>query len=604
MFPLSKKQNDVLTAKGFLLIIGGPGSGKTTVSIIKADKLITETLKPSQKILFLSFSRAAVSRVVEAIEENKILMKESKRRIDIDTYHSFFWRIIKTHGYLVGLPRKVTLLTPQEEAIALSSIRSKFPRPTKITAEQFSAKEKLETDELKRLAFKEGRVCFGMFAELTSNILLGSKKIRELTANLFPYIILDEFQDTSDDQWEVIKALGMESTMIALADPEQRIFDFLPTDPERLNHFKKAFTVSEFDFTDDNYRSSGTDITLFGNHVLTGNFKSEPYKGVTITKFKSNPVQAFFSLKLNVIQAIKRLIETKKQGWSLAILVPTKKLMQDISDDFRIKTHQFPIITHSAAIDMDAAILAAEIIAFLMQPIFTSEDEHTFINLLCNYFQGKGGGSPSASDLKESENILSRFENAVECLKNGKAIPKKSIYHQIHEGYVKARQYKFVGDPAKDWLAIRDILQNSNCPRLQQAAYDARNVRLLERGTALRDALAQDWRDNSNYTHALSIVRQAFVQEHFSTANKVEKGVIIMNMHKAKGKQFDEVIIFEGWPIISRGVIMNNPSRIVRRNIAGEGFIAAKQNFRVSITRAKTQVTILTPEDNSCILLP
>lgn len=603
MIDLTPAQKDVLTTEGHQLVVGGPGSGKTTVSILKAAKIACEKLRPGQRILFLSFARATVSRVFEAIDEEQSVTKEEKKRIEVDTYHSFFWRILKAHGYLVGFPRRMTILTPPNEAIALSLIRSGFKAPSKLSDEARAQKAALEVAERMRLATEEGKICFDLFAERVAILLHGSAKVRELVSTMYPFIILDEFQDTSTEQWRTVEAIGKSSTLIALADPEQRIFDFIGADPERLNHFKGAFKPSEHDLAGDNHRSKGTDIAIFGNHLLTGKFRDEPYHGVEYERFASNPNQAYASLVAQVLQARKRLISLDRRDWSLAILVPTKRMTRLVSDNLRAPFSKVPPITHTAAVDMEGPILAAEVIAFLLQQRSHSGCFDEFVNVLCSFFDGRGGGAPTKGNLADAARFRTALEKWNGCLAKGKAPPGNNVLQATFAVHQAAMAIALTGQPDVDWTAIRAVLEAGACTRLADVAQEARNVRLLERGTQLRQSLSQDGRDNGVYKNALAVTRQAFVQEHFATAHKPESGIVVMNMHKAKGKQFDEVIIFEGWPKRVKGEIVGNPDRIVRGNVNSGSMTQARQNFRVSVTRAKIRTTIMSPNDDVCVLL-
>lgn len=357
MVDLTPKQQIVLATAGHQLVTGGPGSGKTTVSILKAAKIAREMLKPGQRVLFLSFARATVSRVLEAIDEEKDVSSDERSRIEVDTYHSFFWRLLKTHGYLVGLPRRISILTPPGEAIALAAIRREYGPDKKLDEAQLAEKRAREKAERDRLAFAEGKVCFDLFADLVARLLEGSAKLRAMTAIAWPCIIFDEFQDTSADQWRVVKALGDRCTLIALADPEQRIFEFIGADPARLDHFKAAFAPTFTELGSDNHRSKGTDILLFGNELLTAKFSKAEYSGISFCLFPSNRNQAYAALVTQVLQARARLIATGRRDWSLAILVPTKRKMRLVSDILRDPFGNVPTISHAASIDMEGPIL-------------------------------------------------------------------------------------------------------------------------------------------------------------------------------------------------------------------------------------------------------
>jgi len=251
----------------------------------------------------------------------------------------------------------------------------------------------------------------------------------------------------------------------------------------------------------------------------------------------------------------------------------------------------------------EGPILAAEFLAFLLEQRDGVSAQAEAVALVCAFFRGKDGDTPTKGNAVEADRIDSAYERCAEKEAAGQAPPKNSLYHAIRATLAGARAVALTGDPDEDWLAVRRVLEASACPRMREIASELRNVRLLERGTQLRQALSADWRAGGAYSNALAITRQAFVHEHFAAANRPERGVIVMNMHKAKGKQFDEVIIFEGWPIFNGNQIAVNLDRIVRTNERSADMGQARQNFRVSVTRAKIRTTILTPHRDPCVLL-
>jgi len=108
---LNDKQKEVVNSDDeSILVTGVPGSGKTAVAIIKAQKFIEKhTLKDYQKVLFLTFSRAAVFQL---LSRSRYI---DQYKIEIETYHAFFLRLIQQFGKYAGFcPGKIFLMNSGE----------------------------------------------------------------------------------------------------------------------------------------------------------------------------------------------------------------------------------------------------------------------------------------------------------------------------------------------------------------------------------------------------------------------------------------------------------------------------------------------------------
>jgi DNA helicase II / ATP-dependent DNA helicase PcrA len=150
-------------------------------------------------------------------------------------------------------------------------------------------------------------------------------------------IIVDEFQDTNAEEWQMISQLGHHSRLIVLGDPKQRIYDFKGAHPRRFDEFGAAFTPTPFDFRGENNRSAGTAIPNFADDMITGEFLAPDYVGVTISRYRG---RSFRPLKEQVLRAVAR--RRRNPEWSLAVLVPTNALAIGVFDYMAKADHGLP----------------------------------------------------------------------------------------------------------------------------------------------------------------------------------------------------------------------------------------------------------------------
>jgi len=558
-----------LASEGNALALGGPGAGKTHVALVRARNAIRDgVLKPGQKILFLSFARPTVARIVEKASE--LISRDELPHLEISTYHGFAWTILRSHAYLLNGKTTIQLLPPPEAAAHLTDI----------------AKDRHEVEK-RRLFADEGKLHFDLFAGLVAELFKGSSRLAAIYADAYPIVILDEFQDTNADEWAMIQQLGRRSRLIALADPEQRIYEFRGADPRRLQEFLDAFKAESFDFTGENHRSTGTDITTYGNDLLRGKNKGKKYEHVKVHGYGFLAGKSpFFSAKVVVLKALKRLKDLPDN--SIAILVPSKRLMLELSSYLSSAADGLPELMHEVAMDAEPPALSACVIAALMEGGTVDEVTSRVLSTLHSHIRGRRGGRVTPQGELDLAGALNSF------LMTGKVTgsKRKLIVSEAQRIASEREQMVMTGDPAEDWLRLRHVLQGSEAAALRQVATDAKFLRLLHRGSVLRTDLGELWRAQGDYRGAEEAVRNALAQEHFSSSHKDWRGIHLMTIHKSKGKEFDEVVIYDG--LYHR--ILRNPKD---DKAAAQDLLA----LRVAVTRAIRRASILTPKKSPCPFL-
>jgi DNA helicase-2/ATP-dependent DNA helicase PcrA len=559
---LCEQRNALLGTAGHSLVLGGPGCGKTTIALVKAaTEIANGALAPGQKILFLSFARATVARILQ--ESKMRVPRESRSGIEINTYHGFAWEFIRGHGYLLTGHRVLRLLPPPEAAGRLAGI-ARANRPA----------------ELQRLLAEDGLLGFDLFAGLTADLLEQSPRLCRILADCYPVIILDEFQDTNLDEWRMIAALGQHSRLIALADAEQRIYEFRGADAARIGQFIERFNPRAFDFGKENNRSAGTDIVDFGNDVLTDANVGKDCTHVKVSRYNYYQDEPLCPVKYAVLAARRRLYDDGGDGWSLAILVKSRDMMLKVSSYFG-SVGRLPEIPHDVLIDPEGPALAAVLIGGLLEGAPHPDGlQARLLGDVINHIRGRSGGDISQADLK--------LADALAAHQNGAAVrgrTRTALMADIETIVAGRMGLVLTGDPEVDWLATRRLIDGAGHDKLKLVADDARFIRLLNRGTQLRENLVARWRSNSGYASARESVSGALLQEHFSASTRVWTGVNVMTIHKSKGKEFDEVIVFEG----------SRAGRLLRDEANARDLEQARVALRVAVTRARKRTTVLTP---------
>ena len=341
----------VTTIEGPVLIIAGAGSGKTRVITHRMAYMLDSGI-PQSQILALTFTNKAAREMGQRVKD---LTGKKLQALTVSTFHSFGVKIIRENARLLSRRENFSIYDESDKAqlikeTALETGFSVNALDIYETSNLFSAiktgmKEWQSANDKYRVLFEEYQKGLQLYnaVDFDDLILLPIKLFREnpdvleTYRNRFRYIMVDEFQDTSMQQYEFMRFLA-EKNICVVGDDDQSIYSWRGADFENIRKFERDFPGLKDIKLEQNYRSTGT-ILAAANGVISHNTNRKK-KSLWSGNDSGKPVEIFMpedekkeaEFIAEMIQSIR--IREKLNFSDFGVLIRTNNLNRAIEEAF------------------------------------------------------------------------------------------------------------------------------------------------------------------------------------------------------------------------------------------------------------------------------
>lgn len=588
--------------KGPCMVLAGPGSGKTLTIAKRIEYLIIKHKVRPEEILVITFTKYAAW---EMKNRTRSICGPSSYAVTFGTFHGIYYGILKwayrlNQSNLLSDEEKYRILREilpgidwdqepeadeekdylQELAIEIGNVKNNCMdieeyEPVKYTTEKFR-KLYRTYEETKK---KYRKIDFEDMLIQCRDLFMKRPDILKKWQEKFQYILVDEFQDVNQAQYDVVRMLAApQDNLFVVGDDDQSVYGFRGAKPGIMKEFMKDYPKARQILLDVNYRSSGYIVKgalrVIGNNKIRFEKKIEafrkPDETVHVQEVK-DPVQ-------EAEYVLERIREYREKGVSyteMAVLYRTNvdaramsELMTEYQIPFVMKEHLNNIYEHFIALDMISYLRLSQ-----------GEYDRKYFLQIAN----------------RPNRYLTR-----ESMKTGNV------------SYESLRRYY----RDKDWMVDRiDQLEwdmKMICDKTPYAAIQYIRKRMgydefLKEYAAYRKISSEDlfavleeiWQNSKGY----GTIKEWF--EHIESYGKMLKeqnkkngekeGVNLMTMHAAKGLEFDTVFVIEA----------NEGSCPYKKATANEEIEEERRLFYVAMTRAKRKLVIsYVKEKNGKDLLP
>ena len=296
--------------EGPLLIVAGPGSGKTRVITHRIAYLHQSGVYPN-KIAAVTFTNRAAKEMRNRLER---LMGDTSQDLSAGTFHSFSAMILRRDGQTIGIPKDFVIVDDDDQlklikqSMEIAKIDSKRFQPRAILSAISSAKSRLlgpegfqahaqeyfdqivhnVFSEYQKLLIQNHGLDFDDLLMKTVELLQNSTEIREKYQHRYHYLMVDEFQDTNTAQYQIAREITKSHHNLAVVgDPDQSIYSWRNADITNILSFQTDYPEAKVVHLSQNYRSSknileaakkviASNQRRIENELFTENLQGEP----------------------------------------------------------------------------------------------------------------------------------------------------------------------------------------------------------------------------------------------------------------------------------------------------------------------------------------
>ncbi|MGI6000021.1 MAG: ATP-dependent helicase [Candidatus Merdisoma sp.] len=582
MSQLSEVQQRAVTHRdGPMLVLAGPGSGKTLVLTWRV-RYLTEVCRINPgEILVITFTRAAAREM----KERYLRMTGSESTaVSFGTFHAVFFQILKlAYGYrsenILREEEKYRFLKdavfrqklePDDEAELLSSISSEISRVKNERPDLQAYKATSCDSKSFRAIFNEydnrlrrsGKIDFDDMLGYCYELLKERPDILGAWQRKFRYILVDEFQDINQLQYDIVRMLAApEDNLFIVGDDDQSIYRFRGAKPQIMLHFEEDYPAAKRVLLDTNYRCTGAIVEGAGR-VIANNKERFP-KDIRAQKDRGPAIltHLFKNQEEEYACVIDKIRLWREKGGSYG----------DIAVLFRTNTQPRKLVEE----------LIAEGIPFRMRDSLPNLYDHWIVRDIFTYLR-MSKGSLKRSDFLQIMNRPKRYIGR-ECLESEEISWEALLTWYDDKPWVCERIEKLQKDlklagrlsPSGALHYIRHIIGYEDYLK-EYAEYRGRNPEEL---SAILDELAElakGFSTLADWEAHISRVREELAKQAREREQNKDS-VSLSTMHSSKGLEYRIVFIIDA----NEGITPH------RRVIFEEDMEEERRLFYVAMTRAK-----------------